>query len=74
MSEDYSDELKPYLFEYRHEGAEWALEIHARNPDDAKARLKALPWSKFKGETMLKIKIAGTSSDGFWTRVLACFR
>lgn len=41
---------KRYLFEYRHEGAEWALELHARDLDDAKARLAALPWAEYKGE------------------------
>ena len=39
-----------YLFEYRHEGAEWSLEIRARDLDDAKARLAAIPWSQYRGE------------------------
>lgn len=45
-----SDQFKRYLFEYRHEGAEWALEVRARDLNDAKARLAALPWSQYRGE------------------------
>ena len=39
-----------YLFEYRHEGSDWALEVRARDMEDAKARLRTLPWAKFMGE------------------------
>lgn len=44
------DNFKRYLFEYSHEGAEWSLEIRARDLDDAKARLAAIPWSQYRGE------------------------
>jgi hypothetical protein len=39
-----------FLFEYRHEGSEWALEVRARDLDDAKARLRTLPWAQYRGE------------------------
>lgn len=44
------DSFRRFLFEYRHEGAEWALEIRARDLDDAKARLKAMAWAQHRGE------------------------
>lgn len=55
-----ADSHHRFLFEYRHEGAEWALEVRARDLDDAKARLRAIPWSKFKGE----IVASGRIPDG----------
>lgn len=45
-----ADSDRRYLFEYRHEGAEWALELVARDVNDAKARLAALPFAAFMGE------------------------
>jgi hypothetical protein len=57
-------EYKRFLFEYRHEGAEWALELSARDLDDAKARLKALPWAKYKGEVAMKIRLPRPSRLG----------
>ncbi|MBA3812437.1 MAG: hypothetical protein H0X27_12490, partial [Caulobacteraceae bacterium] len=39
-----------YLFEYRHDGSDWALEVWARDMDDAKVRLQTLPWAKYMGE------------------------
>jgi len=44
------DSQNRYLFEYRHDGAEWALELRARDLDDAKARLRAIPWAQYRGE------------------------
>jgi hypothetical protein len=32
-------EFKRYLFEYRHGGSEWALEVVATSPQDAQERL-----------------------------------
>lgn len=45
-----SDSHTRYLFEYRYEGAEWALELRARDLNDAKARLQTLPFAQFRGE------------------------
>jgi hypothetical protein len=56
-----SDGFNRYLFEYRYEGAEWALEICARDLDDAKARLKAIPWARLKGEVAFSGRVPGGS-------------
>ncbi len=45
-----ADSVRRYLFEYRHQGAEWALELVARDMDDALARLDTLPTATFMGE------------------------
>lgn len=45
-----ADSVRRYLFEYRHQGAEWALELVARDMDDALARLHTLPTATFMGE------------------------
>jgi len=55
-----SDSVNRYLFEYRHEGAEWALEIRARDLDDAKARLRTLPWAQYRGEVVASGHIPGS--------------
>jgi hypothetical protein len=48
-----------YLFEYRHDGAEWALELRARDLDDAKARLRTLPWAEYRGEIVASGTLPG---------------
>lgn len=42
-------EFKRYLFEYRHEGSEWGIEIVAESPHDARERLKALNLGSISG-------------------------
>lgn len=46
-----------YLFEYRHDGADWGIEITARSPADAKERLKSLAWARYQGEVQAKFHI-----------------
>ena len=52
-------EFKRYLFEYRHENSDWALEVVATSPEDAKQRLKALAWARYEGEISAKVPIPG---------------
>ena len=66
--------IKRYLFEYRHEGSEWALEIPARDLEDAKARLKAMPWAQYRGEVALTVTVPSAPLSGLWNRITACFR
>jgi hypothetical protein len=48
---DFSPErFRTYLFRYNYEGETWAIEIKARNPDDARARLKSLMFAVYDGE------------------------
>jgi len=56
-----SSEYKRYLFEYRHEGAEWALEVVAASPQDARDRLRALAWANYRGEIQARASIPGGS-------------
>jgi hypothetical protein len=64
--------FKRYLFEYRHDGAEWAMEISARDLDDAKARLKALPWAKYQGEVFATVHVPRTPLSRVLRRIRAC--
>lgn len=48
-----------YLFEYRHDGSEWGIEIVAKSPEDAHERLKALYWAHYKGQIAAKIPVPG---------------
>ena len=50
--------MKTYLITYNHDGARWSLELQARDPDDAKARLARLTYGTVDGELMAKIPAA----------------
>lgn len=52
-------EFKRYLFEYRHENSEWALEVVATSPEDARQRLQALTWARYQGEISAKVSMPG---------------
>lgn len=60
-----------YLFEYRFEGAEWGIEITAKSPEEARARMGALTWAHYRGEIAAKIPVPGA---GLIERVAARFR
>jgi hypothetical protein len=53
------DGYQRYLFEYRFDGAEWGIEITARSPQEAKERIAALTWARYKGEIKTKIPVPG---------------
>lgn len=46
--------MDTHLFTYRHEGAEWVLEIRAASAEDAKARLARLAWATYDGVLVSK--------------------
>lgn len=50
-----SSVFKTHLFTYRHNGAEWTLEIKAQNARDARERLKTLPLARYDGELIAKV-------------------
>lgn len=52
-------EYNRYLFEYRHDGSEWGIEIVAKSPQDAQERLKAISWARYKGEVTMTIPVSG---------------
>ena len=60
-----------YLFEYRHDGSDWGLEIVARSPDEAKERIKSLTWARYQGEVKAKVHIPPT---GLRNRIASWFR
>ena len=51
--------MSRFLFEYPFEGAEWGFEIEASSPEDARDRLKALAWARYKGEVMATVPVPG---------------
>ena len=59
-----------YLFEYRHDGSEWGLEIVAKSPEDARQRLKALSWATYKGEIAAKMRRPGHAATSTSSSVL----
>jgi hypothetical protein len=60
-----------YLFEYRFGDAEWGIEITAKNAQEARDRINALNWARYKGEIAAKIPAPGAR---FLERIIACFR
>lgn len=64
-------EYKRHLFEYRHDGAEWGIEIFAASKEDAKARLRSLAFARYEGEVAAKIAIPGA---GLIHRIVSRFR
>lgn len=51
--------MQTFLFEYRHEGADWGLTIQARDAADAQERIKALAWARYQGQVFAKVPAAG---------------
>lgn len=49
------DGYKKYLFSYRHDGAEWGLEIQAESLEDAKARIAKIAYATYEGEVKAKL-------------------
>lgn len=46
---------KIFLVSYRHEGAEWVLELKARDQRDAEARLARLAFATLDGELIARV-------------------
>lgn len=59
-----------HLFEYRHDGSMWLLDIAAKSPEDARERLKAISWATYKGVVVAKIPVpGGRFLDRMWRRL-----
>jgi hypothetical protein len=70
MSVSFQNDYRQYLFEYRHEGSHWGIEITAASPEDAKERLKAISWANYKGEIAAKIPVpGGRMLNRIWTHL-----
>lgn len=49
------EKLDTYLFSYRHNGAEWGLEIQAKSAADARARIDRLQYATLDGKLVATI-------------------
>jgi hypothetical protein len=47
--------VKTYLVNYRHGGQRYALELHATDAEDAKARLSSLVLGRVEGEVLARV-------------------
>lgn len=47
--------MKPFLVNYQHGGQRYALELHAVDAEDAKARLNSLLYGRVLGEVTAKV-------------------
>jgi hypothetical protein len=68
--------FKTFLVAYRHDGAEWIVELKAASEQDARSRLGKLVYGKITGELIATVPaglglIAKTVSavrNAFWSR------
>lgn len=47
--------MKTYLLSYQYEGAEWVIEIKAKDMQDANARRARLAFARLDGELIARI-------------------
>ncbi len=47
--------MQEYLFTYRFDGTEWGTSVFARNPVEAKEKIKAMSLARYDGELMATI-------------------
>lgn len=47
--------MKAFLVNYQHGGQRYALELHANDAEDAKARLNSLLYGQICGEVAVKV-------------------
>ena len=57
--------MKTYLLSYQYEGAEWVIEIKAKDIQDANARRARLAFARLDGELIARIP----SPTGYFSRV-----
>ncbi len=64
---------REYLFNYRFGGAEWGIIIHARDPDEAREKIKAVGMARYEGEMIAKIP-ASIPGSGLLLRLLCWWK
>jgi hypothetical protein len=63
------------MFDYRFDGSEYSIDIFARSPDEARAKLNALSFARFAGEVKALIPIPSVGLIGrIIRRVRAIYR
>ncbi len=63
-------EFPTHLFTYRHDGAQWVLQIKARDAEDAKQRLGKLAYATYDGVLVAKLP----ATCGWVAKVLCALR
>ncbi len=69
------DVLETHLFTYRHDGAEWILEVKATDADDARVRIGKLAYATYDGVavTRLPAVMAPIGMVTVWVQNLAAY-
>ena len=49
--------MKKYLFHYYFQGAKWACDVYANNPEKEKKKIKAMSQAIYYGELKCEIQI-----------------
>lgn len=49
--------MPTHLFRYRFQGKEYAFDIPAASPAEAKERLKAIAWAQYDGELVASVPV-----------------
>ncbi len=62
--------MKTYLLTYQHEGAEWVIEIKAKDIQDANARRAKLAYARLDGELIARVP----SSMGLLARIVTAVK
>jgi hypothetical protein len=62
--------MKPFLVNYQHGGKRYALELHATDAEDAKARLNSLLYGRVLGEVVAKVP----APLGLFANLICSFR
>jgi len=61
---DIDNTEKRYMFDYRFDGSEYSIDIFARSLDEAKAKLNALNFARYRGEVKAVIPIPSAGLIG----------
>ncbi|ARA70965.1 hypothetical protein ABWE90_01330 [Pasteurella multocida] len=49
--------MKKYLFHYYYQGIQWACDVYANSPEEAKEKVKAMSQAVYDGECKMEIYI-----------------
>lgn len=64
LSSSNVDKLNRYLFDYRFDGAEYSIDVWARSPREAEAKLQAISHARYSGEIKALIPIPSAGLIG----------
>lgn len=64
---------REFLFSYRFDSAEWGISIFARDPAEAKEKIKAVALARYDGELVARIP-AAIPGAGLLVRLLTWWK